>query len=85
MRRLIPLLLTMLLCGSAIALEVVQRLLESIQDRSLSVLAQAEHANIIDQLLPYRLTTAALLMITALSTAMIWLSQITATARGTVR
>jgi hypothetical protein len=68
-----------------IALEVVQRLLESIQDRSLSVLAQAEHANIIDQLLPYRLTTATLLMIMALFTASTWLGQMTAIARGTVR
>jgi hypothetical protein len=73
-RPLLPfLLVTALAMGCVLGLECTHWLIESRQAVSLSVLAQAEYANILDHLLPYRITALLFLVVISLMTLALWL------------
>jgi hypothetical protein len=74
----LPLLLvTALVLGCVVGLECAQWLIETRQAISLSILSQAEYANILDHLLPYRLAAFLLLLLAGLATVVVELCSMT--------
>ena len=67
------LLITTLILGCVVGLECANWLTTTRQAVSLSVLSQAEYANLIDHLLPYRIGAMLFLLATGLATLLVGL------------